>query len=32
MVRVHDIEKEGNGLNECTWTDSGCFFPLDFQI
>ena len=31
-VSVRDIEKEGNGLNECTWADSGCFFPLDFQI
>ena len=31
-VSVRDIEKEGNGLNECTWADRGCFFPLDFQI
>ena len=31
-MSVRDIEKEENGLNECTWADSGCFFPLDFQI
>lgn len=31
-MSVRDIEKEGNGLNECTWADRGCFFPLDFQI
>ena len=31
-VSVRDIEKEGNGLNECTWADSGCFFAQDFHI
>ena len=31
-MSVRDMEKEGNGLNECTWADRGCFFPLDFQI
>ena len=31
-VSVRDTEKEGNGLNERMWADSGCFFPLDFQI